>query len=203
MSCAFGRKRVPLIEDSSPRYCSADVQLQRRVGLVTTKMQEKDGDVDAMQVSQLCGKEETVAKGIEDVEVDGVPLTRGRGSSLLGDWLREPTVLYHITLMVEYENLAITYLSAVDVEVAVGSGAILRKPACTRKSHTRLVLFTSILTRSRASRRRSFPPLRAYSRTRVSLITRYGLGRMRNCEQSVCSAGVRRCRDGLLARFNG
>jgi hypothetical protein len=46
-----------------------------------------------MQASQLCGRE-TVAGGIEDeVEVDGVPLTRGRRSSLLGDWLREPAVL--------------------------------------------------------------------------------------------------------------
>lgn len=77
------------------------------------------------------------------------------------------------------------------------------KPACTRKSHTRLVLFTSILTRSRASRRRSFPPRRAYSRTRVSLITRYGFGRMRNCEQSVCSSGVSRCSAGLFARLSG
>jgi hypothetical protein len=47
-----------------------------------------------------------------------------------------------------------------------------RYPACTRKSHTRLVLFTSIFTRSRASRRRNLPPRRAYSRTSVSLITK-------------------------------
>lgn len=78
-----------------------------------------------------------------------------------------------------------------------------RYPACTRKSHTRLVLFTSIFTRSRASRRRNLPPRRAYSRTSVSLITKYGLGRMRSDEQSVCSAGVRRCRDGLFARLRG
>jgi hypothetical protein len=78
-----------------------------------------------------------------------------------------------------------------------------RYPACTRKSHTRLVLFTSIFTRSRASRRRNLPPRRAYSRTSVSLITRYGLGRMRSEEQRVCSAGVRRCRDGLFARLRG
>jgi len=78
-----------------------------------------------------------------------------------------------------------------------------RYPACTRKSHTRLVLFTSIFTRSRASRRRNLPPRRAYSRTSVSLITRYGLGRMRSDEQRVCSAGVRRCRDGLFARLRG
>ena len=85
----------------------------------------------------------------------------------------------------------------------VGSGAILRNPAWTRKSHTRLVLLTSILTRSRASRRRSFPPLRAYSRTSVSLMTRYGFGKMRSWEQRVCSAGVRRWSEGLLARFKG
>ena len=78
-----------------------------------------------------------------------------------------------------------------------------RYPACTRKSHTRLVLFTSIFTRSRASRRRNLPPRRAYSRTSVSLITKYGLGRMRSDEQRVCSAGVRRCRDGLFARLRG
>jgi hypothetical protein len=78
-----------------------------------------------------------------------------------------------------------------------------RYPACTRKSHTRLVLFTSIFTRSRASRRRNLPPRRAYSRTRVSLITKYGLGRMRSVEQRVCSAGVRRCSEGLFARFSG
>jgi hypothetical protein len=80
---------------------------------------------------------------------------------------------------------------------------IWRKPAWTRKSHTRLVLLTSTLTRSRASRRLSLPPRLAYSRTSVSLITRYGLGRIRSCEQSVCSAGVRRCNDGLLARLSG
>jgi hypothetical protein len=78
-----------------------------------------------------------------------------------------------------------------------------RYPACTRKSQTRLVLFTSIFTRSRASRRRNLPPRRAYSRTSVSLITKYGLGRMRSDEQRVCSAGVRRCRDGLFARLRG
>lgn len=55
---------------------------------------------------------------------------------------------------------------------AVKSGAILRNPVWTKKSHTRLVLLTSILTKSRASRRRSFPPLLAYSLTSVSLITR-------------------------------
>jgi len=32
-------------------------------------------------------------------------------------------------------------------------------------------------------------------------MTRYGLGRIRSCEQSVCSAGVSRCNDGLLARL--
>lgn len=88
---------------------------------------------------------------------------------------------------------------------AVGSGSavILRYPACTRKSQTRLVLLTSIFTRSRASRRRSLPPRRAYSRTSVSLMTRYGFGRIRNCEQSACSAGVSKCSEGLLAKFRG
>ena len=84
-----------------------------------------------------------------------------------------------------------------------GSVPIWRNPACTRKSHTRLVLLTSTLTRSLASRRRSLPPLRAYSRTSVSLMTRYGFGNIRSCEHSVCSAGVRRWSDGLLARFRG
>jgi hypothetical protein len=87
--------------------------------------------------------------------------------------------------------------------VTPGSVVILRNPAWTRKSHTLLVLLTSILTRSRASRRRSLPPRRAYSRTSVSFMTRYGLGRIRSCEQSVCSAGVRRWREGLLARLSG
>ena len=80
---------------------------------------------------------------------------------------------------------------------------IRRNPACIRKSHTRLVLFTSILTRSLASRLLNFPPRLAYSRTSVSLMTRYGFGRMRSCEQSVCSSGVSRCSDGLFARFSG
>lgn len=92
--------------------------------------------------------------------------------------------------------------SDVDADNA-GSGLILRKPDCTRKSQTRLVLLTSIFTRSRASRRRSLPPLRAYSRTKVSLMTRYGLGRIRSWEQRVCSACVRRCNEGLLARLRG
>jgi hypothetical protein len=52
------------------------------------------------------------------------------------------------------------------------STPIRRYPACTRKSHTRLVLFTSIFTRSRASRRRNLPPRLAYSRTSVSLMTK-------------------------------
>ena len=80
---------------------------------------------------------------------------------------------------------------------------ILRYPDWTRKSQTRLSLLTSILTKSRASRRRSLPPLRAYSRTRVSLTTRYGLGKSRNDEHNVFSPSVRRCKDGLLARFSG
>ena len=80
---------------------------------------------------------------------------------------------------------------------------MLRYPACTKKSHTRLVLFTSILTRSRASRLRNFPPRRAYSRTSVSLMTRYGFGRIRSWLQSVCSSGVSRCSDGLFARLSG
>lgn len=80
---------------------------------------------------------------------------------------------------------------------------ICRNPAWAKKSHTLLVLLTSTFTRSRASRRLSLPPRRAYSRTRVSLITRYGLGRIRSWEHKVCSAGVRRCSDGLFARLSG
>jgi len=34
-------------------------------------------------------------------------------------------------------------------------------------------------------------------------MTKYGFGKMRSCEQSVCSAGVRRWTDGLLARLRG
>jgi hypothetical protein len=34
-------------------------------------------------------------------------------------------------------------------------------------------------------------------------MTRYGLGRIRSCEQRVCSAAVRRWREGLLARLSG
>jgi len=52
------------------------------------------------------------------------------------------------------------------------AGPTFNSPVRTRKSHIRLVLFTSILTKSLASRLRSFPPLREYSRTRVSLIAR-------------------------------
>ena len=87
--------------------------------------------------------------------------------------------------------------------VMEGSSGIRKTPACTRKSHTLLVLLTSILTSSRASLRRSLPPRRANSRTRVSLMTRYALGRMRNCEQRVCSGGVRRWREGAFARLRG
>lgn len=47
-----------------------------------------------------------------------------------------------------------------------------RMPASCKKSHTLLVLLTSILIKSRASLRRKFPPRRANSRTSVSLITR-------------------------------
>ena len=76
-------------------------------------------------------------------------------------------------------------------------------PTLSKKSHIRLVLLTSILTRSLASLRRSWPPLRAYSDTRVSLMTRKGLGRMRSWEHNVCSAGVKRWREAALARFRG
>lgn len=34
-------------------------------------------------------------------------------------------------------------------------------------------------------------------------MTRYGLGKIRSCEQRVCSAGVSKCKDGLLARLRG
>ena len=34
-------------------------------------------------------------------------------------------------------------------------------------------------------------------------MTRYGFGRMRSCEQSVCSSGVSRCSAGLFARLSG
>lgn len=34
-------------------------------------------------------------------------------------------------------------------------------------------------------------------------MTKYGFGRMRSVEQRVCSAGVRRCSEGLFARFSG
>lgn len=86
---------------------------------------------------------------------------------------------------------------------AVKSGAIFKNPVWTRKSHTRLVLFTSILTKSRASRRRSLPPLLAYSRTSVSLITRYGLGKIRREEHKACSSGRSKWSMGLFARFKG
>ncbi len=97
------------------------------------------------------------------------------------------------------------YLASCDDEAWLDetSEAMLRNPCCTRKSHTRLVLFTSILTSSRASRRRSLPPRRAYSRTRVSFTTRYGLGRMRSWAHSTCSAGESRCSEGLFARLRG
>ena len=96
----------------------------------------------------------------------------------------------------------ITHAASV-APVDEGSCAIFKNPVWTRKSQTLLVLLTSILTRSRASRRRSFPPLRAYSRTSVSLITRYGFGKMRSMEQRVCSPGVRRWSEGLFARLRG
>ena len=76
-------------------------------------------------------------------------------------------------------------------------------PAWCKKSHILLVLFTSIFTRSRASRLRSLPPRRAYSRTRVSLTMRYGFGRIRIVEHNACSAGVRRCKDGAFTRLSG
>jgi hypothetical protein len=84
-----------------------------------------------------------------------------------------------------------------------GSSGTRNTPACTRKSHTRLVLLTSILTSSRASLRRNLPPRLANSRTSVSLMTRYALGKMRSCEQRVCSGGVRRCKEGAFARLRG
>jgi len=67
---------------------------------------------------------------------------------------------------------ALVTLLGLALAFVVKSGAIFRNPVWTKKSQTRLVLLTSILTRSRASRRRSLPPLLAYSLTSVSLITR-------------------------------
>lgn len=101
-------------------------------------------------------------ENVEDMPRGAVVNGGGRGEtsacdSLLGDALSDGVA----------EGLMLSWFAG------GGSAApTLRKPACTRKSQTRLVLLTSILTRSRASRRRSFPPRRAYSRTRVSLMTR-------------------------------
>lgn len=48
-----------------------------------------------------------------------------------------------------------------------------------------------------------FPPRLAYSLTSVSLIIRYGLGRILSVEHNCCSAGLSKCKEAEVARLRG